>query len=138
MLHQDVMMYRAVGIMFDKGKFRVRKRRRAAKGVWVLLEYLECGREMWVGSLHLPVNEVVEEVDRFTAEFLAALPATDKPALILGDMNTHFTWAVRQGVVQPSHMHGRWSRLRQATVERGFAQVAPCIEDVRSPTFVPP
>ena len=136
-LHQDVMMYRAVGIMYDKCKFRVRKRKHAAKGVWVLLEYRECGREMWVGSLHLPVNEVVEEVERFTAEFLAALPATDSPALMLGDMNTHFTWRVQQGIAQPRHIHSRWSKLRQATVERGFTQVSPCNEDIQTPTFIP-
>ena len=136
-LYQDVMMYRAVGIMYDKGKFRFRKRRRAARGVWVLLQHIETAREVWFGSVHLPVNEVVEEIDRFTDEFLGALPATDKPVLLLGDMNTHFTWVAQQGVVQPRHMHNRWSKLRQATVERGFSQVPPAPLDMGAPTFVP-
>ena len=121
-LYQDVMMYRAVGIMYDKGKFRIRKRKRATRGVWILLEHVETSREVWVGSIHLPVNEVVEEVDRFTDEFLQALPATDTPALLLGDMNTraHFTWGAQQGVAQPRNMHSRWSKLRQARVSGRF------------------
>ena len=57
-LYQDTMMYRAVGVMYDKHKFRVRKRKWSNRGVWVLLEHLEGGRELWIGSLHLPVNEV--------------------------------------------------------------------------------
>ena len=136
-LYQDLVMYRAVGIMYDKSKFRVRKRKRSARGVWVLLEHLASGRELWVGSLHLPVNEVVEEVDRFTAEFMEALPATDKPALLLGDMNTHFTWRVQGEVAEPCSMHSRWSKLRQATVERGLVQIAPGGGDAQAPTFVP-
>ena len=136
-LHQDLVMYRAVGVMYDKSKFRVRKRKKSTRGVWVLLEHLQSGRELWVGSLHLPVNEVVEERDRFTDEFLACLPATDKPALLLGDMNTHFTWGVEQGVAEPRSMHSKWSKLRQAAVERGFVQIAPRGDDIRAPTFVP-
>ena len=123
--------------MYDKSKFRVRKRKRSTRGVWVLLEHLQSGKEIWVGSLHLPVNEVVEEIDRFTAEFMACLPATDKPAILLGDMNTHFTWGVQQGVAEPRSMRSRWSKLRQATVERGFVQIAPRGEDAQAPTFVP-
>ena len=136
-LHQDVMMYRAVGVMYDKSKFRVRKRKKSVRGVWVLLEMVEGGQELWVGSLHLPVNEVVEEVHRLLDEFMEALPATDKPALLLGDTNTHFTWGVLQGVATPGSMRSRWSKLRQVTVERGFAQVAPRVEDACTPTFVP-
>ena len=112
--------------MYDRSKFRVRKRKHSVRGVWVLLEMVEGGQEVWVGSLHLPVNEL-----------MGALPATDKPAFLLGDMNTHFTWGVQQGVAAPKNMHSRWSKLRQVTVERGFAQVAPRIEDAYTPTFVP-
>ena len=88
-LYQDVMMYRAVGVMYDSSKFRVRKRKHSVRGVWVLLEMVDGGQEIWIGSLHLPVNEVIEEVHRLLDEFMEALPATDKPALLLGDMNTH-------------------------------------------------
>ena len=136
-LYQDHMMYRAVGVMYDKYKFRFRKRRWSNRGVWVLLERHAGGQEVWVGSLHLPVNEVIEEVQRFIDQFLAALPDTQLPAVLLGDMNTHFRWRVRDGVAMPSKMHSRWSKLRQATTERGFSQVAPCTRDAAAPTFVP-
>ena len=136
-LYQDVMMYRAVGVMYDKGKFRVRKRKRSTRGVWVLLEHMDTNKEIWAGSIHLPVNEVVEEVDRFTDEFLRALPPTERPALIMGDWNTHFTWGEQQGVARPRNMNSRWSKLRQAMVERAFEQVAPMVEDMGKPTFVP-
>ena len=61
-MYQDAMMCRAVGVMYDKHKFRCRKRKSSNRGVWVLLEHLVGGQEVWIGSLHLPVNEVVEEV----------------------------------------------------------------------------
>ena len=97
-LYQDTMMYRAVGVMYDKHKFRCRKRKWSNRGVWVLLEHLEGSRELWIGSLHLPVNEVIEEIYRFIDEFMAALPVTHLPAVMLGDMNTHFKWRVRERV----------------------------------------
>ena len=68
---------------------------------------------------------------------MEALPATDKSALLLGDMNTHFTWGVLQGVATPGNMRARWSKLRQVTTERGFQQVAPRAEDASTPTFIP-
>ena len=37
----------------------------------------------------------------------------------------------------PKSIHSRWSKLRQVTVERGFAQVAPRVEDTCTPTFIP-
>ena len=133
-LYQDVVMYRAVGVMYDKHKFRVCKRRKSTRGIWILLQHLHEGRMLWVGSVHLPVNEAMEEVHRFTDEFMDALPATDHPAILLGDMNTHFTWVVQQGVASPKQMHSRWSRLRQVTAERGFSQVAPAMEHADKPT----
>ena len=136
-LYQDVVMYRAVGVMYDKHKFRVCKRRKSTRGIWILLQHLHEGRMLWVGSVHLPVNEAMEEVHRFTDEFMDALPATDHPAILLGDMNTHFTWVMQQGVASPKQMHSRWSRLRQVTAERGFSQVAPAMERADKPTFVP-
>ena len=64
-LYEDVLMYRAIGVMYNNTKFSVVKRKRASKGIWVLLRHKESAKEVWIGSVHLPVNEVVEELERF-------------------------------------------------------------------------
>ena len=136
-VYQDILMCRAVGILYNASKFSIVKRRKSGRGVWVLLQHLESGQRIWAGSVHLPVNEAVEEVDRHTAEFLNALPATSLTCVILGDFNTQFTWTLREEGVVPRKLHSRWSRLRQAMAERGFQQVPPREEDMSAPTYVP-
>ena len=41
-----------------------REAKKSGKGVWVLLKHQGSNKEMWVGSVRIPVNETVEEVDR--------------------------------------------------------------------------
>ena len=135
-LRQDILMYRAVGVMYNNTKFSVLKRRKASKGIWVLLRHKESAREIWVGSVHLPVNDVVEELERFQSEFLNVLPATCSPCVLLGDFNTHFTWDMEKDVVAPKKLRSRWSKLKQGAAERGLEQVAPDEQDMRKPTFV--
>ena len=89
-------MYRAVGVLYNASKFSIVKRKQSGRGVWVMLKHVESAQMIWVGSVHLPVNETVEEVDRRTAEFLSALPATSQPCVVMGDLNTQFTWTLRE------------------------------------------
>ena len=128
-LCQDVLMYRAIGVLYNNTKFSV-------KGIWVLLKHKESAKEAWIGSVHLPVNAVVEELERFQAEFLNALPATCNPCVLLGDFNTRFTWEVKDEVVSPKKLRSRWSKSRQGAAERGFVQVCPQEGDASKPTFV--
>ena len=135
-VHQDVMMYRGVGIAYQDSIFHLCKKKKSSRGAWFLMLHKPSNRRLWIGSVHLQSSDCNDEYQRAFHDFLRELPPTTLPTVALGDYNTEFKWStVEQGQVGVPNT--RWNMLRDLAAGRGLLQCAPALEQARTPTWRP-
>ena len=119
-IHQDVITYRGIGIMYRPSKVVLLKKYKAERGVWMKFRHEESGKVFWAGSTHLPKNEPLGEYRRLAAEVIGALPAWDGPLILLGDVNADFQWLQSEDGVVNVTRDPKKEILHEVFGEEGF------------------
>ena len=133
--HQNYSMYRGVGVLYRSDKLQLLKKSSTSRGVWVQLRHIQTQQKITIGSLHLPNNEVKEEVARLLAEFLGVKPGGAQMTVVLGDFNVQFSWRECNNEVHPGVITAKWAALRQGMAEVGLQQAEPRVEQMHLATF---
>ena len=136
-VYQSPAMYRGVAVFFDAAEFVATGKKAGERGIWIRLVHRKSGKQVWIGSVHLPHKANLGEFETCCQEFLTLLPKHAKCAILLGDFNTQFRWVASGEVAVASKSDSKWNFLKDAAEQQGLVQCCPAPPDLNQPSYVP-
>ncbi|CAE7346755.1 unnamed protein product [Symbiodinium microadriaticum] len=107
------------------------------KGSWFKVRHLERRVELWIGTMHLTPGAPVAQFEHEVHDLLQGLPKNAHRVVIMGDVNTPFTWNRDVDGVSAVCKEGKGNILHKALVERDLRMGTPSLEQLATPTSRP-
>ncbi|CAE7455558.1 unnamed protein product [Symbiodinium sp. CCMP2592] len=136
--HRDASQWRGNGIVYHSDAWKVLRKIKTEKGVWIRLQHCRKGSQLWAGSIYLKPELTQDQHAVALQDFLRALPATQLPVVLSGDSNSAIAWSEDQ---EGSHTavgkNGKTLGLLHSLASRSLQVVAPVEPQLECPTTCP-
>ena len=133
--HRSDEEWRGSGVMFQRDRWTVMRRKACNKGIWIRLKNARSGMQVWIGSMRFTqgCTQHAQEV----GEALRCLPTTTLPIILTADANATLGWYQDKGELVPRGLDGKGLRMLGQYGTRGLKVLAPGYGQRTAPTSRP-